>query len=136
MKNKKKREWHKENIVSIDFDGVLMQYNGWKGANATRKPMKGAREFVLKLIETGYKPVVFTTRKPPVVNAWLKRYEFPKIEVTNTKHPSVVYIDDRCVKFDGSYAKLTRDLKKYDVYWRKKKTKIFSKLFSTKANKK
>lgn len=128
----KKRNWHKERIVSIDFDGVLASYNGWKGENVTGKPIKGAKEFVVRLTESGYTPVVFTTRKPTTVTAWFKKHDFPKIEVTNTKYPSVVYIDDRCVKFDGSYTKLTKDLKNYDVYWRKKKTKIFDKLTNSK----
>lgn len=122
------REWHKEKIVSIDFDGVLSRYNGFQGENITGKPIDGAKEFILNLIDSGYKPIVFTTRKPKLISNWLKKFNFPDIEVTNTKYPSSVYIDDRCVKFDGNYSKLVNDLREYDVYWRKKDYKIFDKL--------
>ena len=120
------RELHKENIVSIDFDGVLSKYNGWKGEDILGKPIDGAKEFISNLIKSGYKPVVFTTRKSEPISKWLKKFGFPDIEVSNFKYPSVVYIDDRCVKFDGDFSKLVDDLKKYDVYWRKKDNKIFS----------
>ncbi len=51
---------------------------------------------------------------------------------TYTKHPSLVYIDDRCVKFDGDFSELIDNLKDYDVYWRKKDYKIFDKFKSSK----
>lgn len=123
-----KREWSKERIVSIDFDGVLAQYDGWKGEEVTGEPIEGAKEFILRLIEAGYQPVVFTSRKPAIISDWLKKFDFPDIEVTNIKYPSLVYIDDRCVKFDGDFSQLTDDLKEYDVYWRKKDRKIFDDL--------
>ena len=128
----KNREWHKENIVSIDFDGVLSQYDGWQGEDVTGKPIDGAKEFILSLIDSDYKPVVFTTRKPVLISNWLKKFGFPDIEVTNTKYPSLVYIDDRCVKFDGDFSKLVDNLGDYDVYWRKKDYKIFDKLKGSK----
>ncbi len=128
----KNREWYKESIVSIDFDGVLSQYNGWQGEDVTGKPIEGAKEFILSLINSGYKPIVFTTRKPVLILNWLKKFGFPDIEVTNTKHPSLVYIDDRCVKFDGDFSKLVSNLEDYDVYWRKKDYKIFDKLKNSK----
>lgn len=124
----KKRNWNEEKIVSIDFDGVLSQYDGWQGENVIGKPIDGAKEFLLNLINSGYKPVVYTTRKPEQIIIWLNKFGFPKIEVSNIKFPSLVYIDDRCVKFDGDFSKLADDLKQYDVYWRKKDHKIFDKL--------
>ena len=82
----------------------------------------------MSLVESGYTPVVFTTRNPELISDWLRNFGFPDIEVTNTKHPSLVYIDDRCVKFDGDFSKLVSDLKEYDVYWRKKDNNIFNNL--------
>jgi hypothetical protein len=124
MKNHERQK----NIVSIDFDGVLSQYDGWKGKNIIGKPIDGAKEFILNLINSGYNPVVCTTRKPKLIKNWLKEFDFPNIEVSNVKYPSLVYIDDRCVKFDGNFSKLVDNLKEYDVYWRKKDYKIFDKL--------
>jgi len=122
------REWHKEKIVSIDFDGVLAQYDGYKGEDIMGEPINGAREFVLKLINSGYKPMVFTVRKPEFVLRWIEKNDFPNMEVTNVKRPSLTYIDDRCIKFNGDYSTLTRSLKEFNVYWRDKDHKIFDDL--------
>lgn len=121
----KEREWHKEKIVSIDFDGVLAEYDGYKGEDIVGEPIDGAKKFVLKLIKSGYKPIIFTVRKPEIVSKWIQENSFPDIEITNIKHPSVIYIDDRCIKFNGDYSKLVGDLKNFNVYWRSKDHKIF-----------
>jgi hypothetical protein len=128
----KNREWHKEKIVSIDFDGVLAKYNGYKGENIVGDPIDGAKDFVSKLIESGYKPMIFTVRDIEVVSEWIKNNNFPNIEITNIKRPSLVYIDDRCIKFDGDYSKLIEDLGNFDVYWRDKDYGIFDELFKNK----
>jgi hypothetical protein len=124
------REFHKERIVSIDFDGVLSKYDGWKGAEILGDPFPGAKEFVLRLTETGYTPVVFTARKAARVKRWLVEFGFPDIEVTDRKYPSVAYIDDRCIRFDGDFSKFEDDLRTFDVYWRNKKDKIFDAFFA------
>ncbi len=121
----KKRDWVKEKIVSIDFDGVLSTYNGWKGKEIMGIPLPGAKKFIVNLIDSGYTPVVFTTRNPKLIIHWLSKFDFPDIEVTNIKYPSVVYIDDRNVKFEGNFSQLVADLKAYKVYWRKKSDNIF-----------
>ena len=119
------RDWKSERIVCVDFDGVLSEYDGWKGTESLGEPITGAKEFIEKLIKAGFKPVIWTTRDKTSIEHWLKKNEFPNLEVTNIKYPSVVYIDDRCIQFKGNFKELVNDLKKYDVYWRKKPKKIF-----------
>ena len=122
------RDWVKEKIVSIDFDGVLAKYEGFKGPTVLGEPIKGAKEFVQNIIDSGFTPVIFTARKPKLIIAWLEEYEFPDVEVTNMKYPSLVYIDDRCVKFDGDFSKLVNDLKEFKVHWKKEKYDVFLEL--------
>ena len=122
------RDWKSERIVSIDFDGVISTYDGWKGEDYLGKPINGAKEFIEKLIKAGFTPVIWTTRDKRKIEKWLKGNKFPDIEVTSTKYPSTVYIDDRCIQFKGNFKKLIKDLKEYDVYWRKKPKKIFENL--------
>ncbi len=119
------RDWKSEKIVCIDFDGVISKYDGWKGSDHHGQPIIGAKEFVDRLIKSGFKPVIWTTRDKVKIEKWLNENGFPDLEVTNIKYPSVVYIDDRCVQFKGDFNELADDLKKYDVYWRKKPKKIF-----------
>ncbi|MDD5331589.1 MAG: hypothetical protein PHE43_02080 [Candidatus Nanoarchaeia archaeon] len=121
----KKRNWQNEKIVSIDFDGVISYYTGWEGTKVLGAPIKGAKEFVKSLIKKGFTPVIWSTRNKKQIKEWLKENNFPAIEITNKKYPSVVYIDDRCVQFNGNFSDLTKSLKKYDIYWRKKPKKIF-----------
>ncbi len=122
------RDWKSERIVSIDFDGVIANYDGWKGESHLGKPIEGAIGFIKRLGERGFKPAIYTTRNKNRIEEWLKNNKFPDIEITNTKYPSVVYIDDRCVQFKGNFNILIKDLKKYDVYWRNKPKKIFDDL--------
>ena len=122
------RDWKSERIVSIDFDGVIADYDGWKGEDHLGKPMKGSIHFIKRLLESGFKPVIHTTRNRNKIKQWLKFNKFPQIEVTNIKYPSLVYIDDRCVQFKGNFNTLIKDLRKYDVYWRNNPKKIFDDL--------
>lgn len=124
----KERDWVKEKIVSIDFDGVLAKYDGFKEDGSLGSPMSGAKKFVISLIDSGFTPVVFTVRSAKIINSWLKENNFPSIEVTNTKYPSLAYIDDRCIQFNGDFNKLFNDMKKFDVYWRKKEKSVFDDL--------
>ena len=124
----KERDWKKEKIVSIDFDAVLAEYEGFKGPMVVGKPIKGAKKFINAVRTSGFTPVIFTTRDVRLIEGWLVKNNFPKIEVTNNKFPSVVYIDDRSIQFKGDYDKLFCDMKKFDVYWRKKQPHIFDAL--------
>ena len=122
------RDLASERIVSIDFDGVLANYDGWKGEDDLGKPITGAFKFIESLVKAGFNPVVWTTRPKNKIKIWLKENKFPNLEVTDIKYPSSVYIDDRCVQFKGDYKSLILDLKEYNPYWRKKPNKIFKDL--------
>lgn len=88
--------------VCLDFDGVLHAYSrGWADGTVYDGPMPGAVEAVQKLSER-HKLVVQTTRENlDEVRAWLERYGFPSMEVTNKKPPAVLYIDDRALRFES-----------------------------------
>lgn len=53
-----------------------------------------------KLIDRGFKVVVLTAREElEPVREWLKKNNFPEVEVTNIKPPAIAYIDDRSIRF-------------------------------------
>ncbi len=113
------------NPICIDFEGVISEYDGWKDEEVLGKPMKGAKEFIEKIINSGLKYSIFTTRPIDKIESWIKENYFPKPEIiTYIKIKSPLYIDDRCIKFDGDFDKLIKDMKKFNVYWEKEK--IFS----------
>jgi hypothetical protein len=94
----------KRGTVALDFDGVLNEYHGWfTDRNATRGPVPGALEFVQRLIEHGYDPVIFTCREAGSVRDWLAANGFPPLPVTDTKPIAGIYIDDRGYRFTGDF---------------------------------
>ena len=91
----------KNKTLATDFDGVLHRYSrGWYDGSIYDVPMEGAVDFTTKLTNEGWKLIVFTTRKEiEQIKLWLKKYNFPDMEVTNTKPIATAYIDDRAIRF-------------------------------------
>lgn len=103
----------KKRTIAIDFDGVIHRYSkGWKGMdNAYDPPSDGAIEAIKRLKSQGYHLVVFSSRQTDVIKKWLEKYELSEYfdDVTNTKVPAKVYIDDRGYRFT-SWEKTIEDL--------------------------
>lgn len=95
--------------VCIDFDGVLAQYDGWKGEDALGDPAPGALEFVKRLLDEGHTIAVHTTRPSGVIHRWLEKHGFmldgyrEMIYANREKPPALVYIDDRGFRFTGDW---------------------------------
>lgn len=92
---------HKKTIC-LDFDGVLHAYSrGWVDGSVYDEPMPGAVAAAKKLSERHWLVVQTTRENLDEVRAWLERYGFPLMEVTNRKPPAVLYIDDRGLRFES-----------------------------------
>lgn len=107
---------------AIDFDGVLHQYDGYKNG-LIRGPIEGAREAVVELLDNGHEVVVFTTRDALIVNEWLAKHDFPKLEVTQQKRPFWLIIDDRAMPFDGSWDGMVQKALDFEPYWVRRRKK-------------
>jgi hypothetical protein len=108
-------------IVCVDLDGVLNEFDGWKGADYFHPPRPGAREFLRQLRDAGYSVVVFTVRWKPHVEEWLAQYGLGEFvdEVTDKKPPAHVYIDDRALCFRGDYHDALDQIHKFRAHWEK-----------------
>ncbi len=106
-------------IVCVDLDGVLNQYDGWKGAEFFHPPRPGAREFLERLNALGFRVVVFTVRWGPHVREWLDRHALSELvdEVTDKKPPAHVYIDDRAICFNGDYDSVLNEVRGFKAHW-------------------
>lgn len=97
-------------IVAIDFDGVIHRYSkGWRDGSCYDRPMPGAKAAIKKLMKR-YTVVILTARKTKThykVRAWLRKWGFPKIKVTNIKPMAVFYLDDKAIRFT-SWSKLKK----------------------------
>ena len=108
-------------IVCVDLDGVLNQFDGWKGAAYFHPPHPGAREFLRRLNECGYQVVVFTVRWKPDVERWLTEHKLADFvsEVTDKKPPAHIFVDDRALCFRGDFDSVLDEIKHFRAHWEK-----------------
>lgn len=105
--------------VCVDLDGVLNAYQGYRGSDHYPPPSPGAREFLHRLREMGYRVVVLTVRWKPHVEAWLARHGLAGYvdEVTDRKPPAHVYVDDRAVCFRGDFEAALEEIARFKAHW-------------------
>ena len=98
----------------IDLDGVLNQYTGNFDKDHIPEIKHGAKEFLTKLSEK-YVIKIFTTRNKILATKWLIENNLDNIidDITNVKDLSYLYIDDRCINFDGDYSNLENQIQKF-----------------------
>ena len=106
-------------IVCVDLNGVLDSYTGWKHPDHWDPPRAGAREFLESLTARGFAVVVFTTRHHVQVRAWLDEHGLmPYVsDVTRTKPPAHVFVDDRAVCFRGDFEDTLRNVCEFKAHW-------------------
>ena len=106
--------------ILIDLDGVLNEYKG-KFDKDFIPPIKlGAKEFLEKLaIEFDLK--LFTTRNKILATKWLIENDIDNLfdDITSNKELAWVYIDDRCINFDGNFDNLTNSIKSFKPWYKK-----------------
>ena len=95
--------------VCIDFDGVIHSYrSGWKGVeNIPDPPIHGVREAIAHLRKR-YRVVVHSARgNTPegcaAIRRWLAKHNIEVDDVSETKPPAFVYVDDRAIQFNGNW---------------------------------
>lgn len=97
--------------ICVDLDGVLADYDGWKGIDHIGDPIEGAKEFLEKL-KKDYIVSIFTTRCNPNINKghtveelaakvkiWLDKNEMPydNVYTDQGKPLCEFFIDDRAL---------------------------------------
>ena len=103
--------------ILIDLDGVLNQYTG----NFDEKfipPIKdGAFDFV-KELSSSYIIKIFTTRNLLLASKWVIENGLADYvdDVTKTKELSYIFIDDRCIKFDGDFTILKNQIENFEAW--------------------
>ena len=104
--------------ITLDFDGVFNEYKGWNDYLPIPKPQKGLIPF-LKELSKNYEILICTARNTDDVKEWLQKYDLCKYitHVSNTKYPSIVYVDDRGITFNGNYDETLQQIKQFKTYW-------------------
>ena len=104
----------------IDLDGVLNNYEKYTDTIPDIK--EGAKEFLEKLYNRGeYELILFTTRNILQTVKWLiaNKLDMYFKDVTNVKIPAYLHIDDRAIKFEGDYDKISDEINNFKAYWKK-----------------
>ena len=99
--------------IAVDFDGVIAEYDGWKGAGVLGAPRLDVVAALRTLRGEGWKIVIFTTRGEAEISAYLSEHRIPHDEINRNsdyetkglKPVADVYWDDRAVRYSGNAQK-------------------------------
>ena len=121
-------------IICFDLDGVLAEYEGWRGPDHIGKPIPEGVELAKRLRELGFQIIIFTSRlngqwlgvdyvaSRRVVEGWLEKYSIPYDRIAaqmDGKPFADVYVDDRAVHFNrGDPGILTKILHTASSVWK------------------
>lgn len=95
-------------IIAIDFDGVIHDYNeGWKGYDVVYgKPVKGIKILINQLKER-FNIVIYSSRcnkeeGRQAIKIFCDKNKVYYDDISYSKPPAFVTIDDRCICFNGN----------------------------------
>ena len=94
--------------ISIDFDNTLVEPSRFIAPHIINgKPEPGAKEALIKLSEY-FEIIIFSCRAAggggkEAIADWMKKYEIPYSLITNIKLPSLFYVDDRSLNYNGDW---------------------------------
>ena len=106
--------------ILIDLDGVLNTYTGNFDKDFIPPIKEGAFDFLKNLSEE-YQIKLFTTRNKILTSKWIVENKLEDFieDITNIKELSYLYIDDRCINFNGDYGDLTDKIINFEAWYKK-----------------
>ncbi len=99
----------RQQTIAVDFDGVLAEYDGWKGEEHLGSPRNDVVSALRVLRQEGWKIVVHTTRSELHIREYLLKHDIPYDEINRnssysnggSKPVATVYWDDRALRYSG-----------------------------------
>ena len=97
--------------ILIDLDGVLNNYRGDFDKNVIPDIKDGAKEFLQELSKD-YVIKIFTTRNKILASNWVVENKLEGLidDITNVKELCWLFLDDRCINFDGNFSELKKKI--------------------------
>src|SRR5271156_2803127 len=91
--------------IAVDFDGVIAEYDGYKGPTVLGRPRKDVVEALRELRAEGWKIVVHTTRGEQEIGGYLAQHDIVYDEINRNsdyktggpKPVADLYWDDRAI---------------------------------------
>jgi len=101
-----------DRTIAIDMDGVLLEYDAWRGMNHLGKPINHAVSSLQRLRDAGWRIVIYTARLNPEsyredlvseyfrwIDEYLHACGFVYDSLTGMKPCAILYVDDRALRF-------------------------------------
>ncbi|MFA5000839.1 MAG: hypothetical protein WC531_01260 [Candidatus Paceibacterota bacterium] len=117
----------KVHLYAFDFDGVIAQYDGFKGTDHFGPPIESVVKAIRILKEQGHKIIIYSTRGEEMLKKYCSDNDIPvdyinknpEKEGENPGKPiAYVYVDDRAVCYRGQTAEeLVEEILKFKVHW-------------------
>lgn len=114
---------------AFDFDGVIAQYDGFKGVDHMGEPNMVVVEAIRKLSALGHKIIIYSTRDNAKLEAYCQKHDIPvdyynqnpEKEGENPHKPiAYVYVDDRAICYKGqSTEDLVDEILNFKAHWEK-----------------
>jgi adenylylsulfate kinase len=110
--------------IAVDFDGVIANYDGWKGIDVLGEPRLDVIKALEELRKDGWKIIVHTTRASEHIRPYLVSADVPFDEInTNAdyqncgqKPVATVYWDDRALRYSGDAARDLSDIRNFRTW--------------------
>ncbi len=119
----------KSKSYAFDFDGVIAEYDGFKGHEHTGEPIRASVEAIRTLKVQGHKILIYSTRSSQSLQRYCETHQIPvdyynenpEVDSANKGKPAAnIYIDDRALRFNGqTTGELLREIEEFEVYWKK-----------------
>jgi hydroxymethylpyrimidine pyrophosphatase-like HAD family hydrolase len=100
----------RQQTIAVDFDGVVAEYDGWKGEDRLGSPRADVVNALRVLREEGWKIVIHTTRSELHIREYLLKHNIAYDEINRnssysnggSKPVATVYWDDRALRYSGN----------------------------------
>lgn len=110
--------------IAVDFDGVIAEYDGWKGRSVLGPPRKDVIEALHELHAEGWKIIIHTTRGEKEVGPYLVQHGIPHHEINRNsdyrtlgaKPVADVYWDDRAIFYSGDAKRDVRLIRRFRTW--------------------
>jgi hypothetical protein len=114
----------RQQTIAVDFDGVLAEYDGWKGEEHLGSPRADVVSVLRLLRQEGWKIVIHTTRSELHISDYLTRHDIPYDEINRnssygnagSKPVATVYWDDRALQYSGDAFKDLDAIRKFRTW--------------------
>ncbi|HWG50618.1 MAG TPA: hypothetical protein VN669_13045 [Candidatus Acidoferrales bacterium] len=114
----------RERTIAVDFDGVLANYDGWKGADVLGEPRADVVIALRILRGEGWKILIHTTRAEQHITDYLVRHEIPYDEINRNssysneggKPVATIYWDDRALCYSGNALEDLQEIRSFRTW--------------------